>query len=241
MSDNDTYQYQEDDAVKSKNYEEYIDDSDSTGQSIINNPKFIGFASLILGVYILGYIISMFTSGSNTSTNTKQNNPPVQAQAVDTHNQKFSTMDANFNKQQALIQQLTNSNQQLNIAVNDLRKSLASLKSKQQMMSSNQSTVVESDIDTLHNELADMRDRISNNENKLKAMEPTKPKKPLAHFYLRGIIDGRAWISNEKGDNKTIRVGDSLPDYGRISGIFPDSGFVMTTSKRMISFSQGDS
>ena len=72
-------------------------------------------------------------------------------------------------------------------------------------------------------------------------MQPKPADKPLAQFYLRGIIEGRAWISDPNGANKTIRIGDSLPDYGKITGIFPDAGFVMTESKRKITFSKGDS
>ena len=236
MSDKETYQYQDDDAVKSTSYEDYIDENQEASgpQSLINNPKFIGFASLVVGIYLVGYVISMFTES------TPQSKPVVQQAAPAPKNDQLDQLAAALNKQQVMMQQISSSNQQLNVAVNDLKKEVTTLKSSEQLPSNNNS-VGKSDIDRISNQLADLRDRVILTEQTLKSMQPKPAKKPLLDLYLRGIIEGRAWITNDKGRNVTIRVGDSLPDYGRVTGIFPEAGYVTTESKRKITFSKGDS
>ena len=234
MTDKDTYQYQEDDANKSPSYEDYIEDSASTGpQSILNNPKFIGLASLVVGVYLIGYIVSMFYDTQPTQSTTQQ-------AIVEPKNEQVDQISATLEKQQVTIQQLTSANQQLNIAVNDLKKQVSTFKNAQKT-TANPNSVEKSDLNRLSNQLADLRDRVIMTEKVIKSMQPKPAKKPLAIFYLRGIIEGRAWVVDSKGKNVTVRIGDSLPDYGKIVGIFPDAGFIATDSKRKITFSKGDS
>ncbi|MEE2769815.1 MAG: hypothetical protein VX835_01885 [Pseudomonadota bacterium] len=238
MADNDTYQYQEDDAVKSsRSYEDYVEDTPNSGaQTLLNNPKFIGLASLVIGVYLVGYIVSMFYETTST-----QQKPVVTQTMPEPKNDQMDQLSETVLKQQKLIQQLSTSNQQLNIAVSDLKKDISALKNSQGSQSYVKAEVEKSDLNKLSNQLADLRDRVISTEKALKAMEPKPAKKPLAQYYLRGIIDGRAWVTGPKGNNQTVRIGDSLPDYGKITGVFPDAGFIMTESKRKITFSKGDS
>ena len=239
MTDKDTYQYQDDDAVKSSSYEDYIDDSASQGgpQGLMNNPKLIGFASVVVGIYLVGYLVSVFYEAPASKPQQTVATQPVSAPKDDQMIQLNSTVS----KQQTLIQQLSSNNQRLNIAINDLKKEVITLRNNQNKVADSQSAVEKNDLDRLSNQLADLRDRVIVTEKTIKAMQPKPADKPLAQFYLRGIIEGRAWISDPNGANKTIRLGDSLPDYGKITGIFPDAGFVMTESKRKITFSKGDS
>lgn len=234
MIDKDTYQYQDDDAVKGSGIEDYIEDSATGGsQSILNNPKFIGLASLVIGVYLVGYIISVFYESKPVT-------PAVQQSVVQPKNEQVDQISATLAKQQTTIQQLSTSNQQLNISINNLNKELTTLRNNQKS-NIKTSSVEKSDLDKLYNQLADLRDRVILTEKVLKAMQPKPAKKPLAVYSLRAIIEGRAWVSDARGKNITVRVGDSLPDYGKITGIFPDSGFIMTESKRKITFLKGDS
>ena len=234
MTDKDTYQYQDDDAVKSSSYEDYIEDSANSGpQSILNNPKFIGLASIVIGVYLLGYIVSMFYE-------TQPSKPAVQQAVVQPKNEQLDQISGTLARQQTTIQQLSTANQQLNLALNDLKKQVSILKSSS-VSTNNPNAVEKNDLDKLSNQLADLRDRVILTEKTIKSMQPKPPKKPLAVYHLRGIIEGRAWIVDAKGRNVTVRIGDSLPDYGKITGIFPDSGFIATESKRRITFSKGDS
>ena len=234
MTDKDTYQYQDDDAVKSSSYEDYIEDSASSGpKSILNNPKFIGLASVVIGVYLLGYLVSMFYE-------TKPSKPMVQQALVQPKNEQLDQISNTLAKQQSTIQQLSSANQQLNVAINDLRKQVTTIRNSQNS-NSNTSGVEKDDLDRLSNQLADLRDRVILTENKLKSMQPKPAKKPLATYFLRGVIEGRAWVEDLRGRNTSVRVGDSLPDYGKITGIFPESGYLTTESKRRITFTKGDS
>ncbi len=82
-----------------------------------------------------------------------------------------------------------------------------------------------------------------------KDIEELKPKKKpakiavehkkvvLKTYYIRAIIDGRAWIRSGLSDNMTIKLGDEVPTYGKVKGIYPNEGVITTTSDRTIVFS----
>ena len=60
--------------------------------------------------------------------------------------------------------------------------------------------------------------------------------KPLYQLYIRAIVDGRAWLVDTKGKALTVSVGEKLTDYGSIDKIFPQQGFITTSSGRVIEF-----
>jgi len=62
-------------------------------------------------------------------------------------------------------------------------------------------------------------------------------------YNITAMVPGRAWLK-AKGDNSqgiSVRVGDELPTYGKVSSIDSDNGIVTTTSGRIIKFGQNDS
>ncbi len=59
-------------------------------------------------------------------------------------------------------------------------------------------------------------------------------------YYVRAMIQGRAWLVNSSGATLTISTGDQLPGYGEIREIDPDKGIVMTSSGRVIGHMAGD-
>ena len=62
--------------------------------------------------------------------------------------------------------------------------------------------------------------------------------KVRSNFSIRALQEGRAWIHNDRtGATMTVKVGDALPDYGKVISIIPKLGVVQTNSGRIIQFS----
>lgn len=68
-----------------------------------------------------------------------------------------------------------------------------------------------------------------------------RPSTPLPEFYLQAVIPGRAWLIAKNGATITIREGTRVKGYGFIKLIDPVQGRVLTSSGRVIRFSQQDS
>jgi intracellular multiplication protein IcmG len=59
-------------------------------------------------------------------------------------------------------------------------------------------------------------------------------------YYVRAMIQGRAWMVDPNGTVLTISTGDQLPGYGQIQEINADKGMIMTSSGRMINYMPQD-
>ncbi len=68
-----------------------------------------------------------------------------------------------------------------------------------------------------------------------------KPSAPSLNYYLQAVIPGRAWIIATNGSTLTIRKGTKIAGYGTVRLIDPLNGRVLTSSGRVIKFSQEDS
>lgn len=60
-------------------------------------------------------------------------------------------------------------------------------------------------------------------------------------YYIQAVIPGRAWLIATNGNTLTVREGSTVPGYGVIKLIDPNQGCILTSSGRMIKFSQQDS
>ena len=63
-----------------------------------------------------------------------------------------------------------------------------------------------------------------------------KKVKPIV-FDLRAIVPGRAWVEDDLGRSRTVKIGDKLPQYGFVKAIDSERGVVLTTSGKVITFS----
>ena len=77
-------------------------------------------------------------------------------------------------------------------------------------------------------------------EAAIKKAEAKKVTKPLQTYFIRAVVEGRAWLVDKSGKSITVSVGDSLKDYGRINKIYSAQGFVVTSSGRVIEFPHDD-
>ena len=60
------------------------------------------------------------------------------------------------------------------------------------------------------------------------------------HYYIQAVIPGRAWLVSTNGATITVREGTSVPGYGVVKLIDAAQGRVLTSSGRIIAFSQQD-
>lgn len=74
-------------------------------------------------------------------------------------------------------------------------------------------------------------------------VRPRVPYTPVivSKYYIQAVIPGRAWLVSTQGNTITVREGSIVPGYGRVTLIDPNQGRVLTTSGKIIKFSQQDS
>ena len=89
------------------------------------------------------------------------------------------------------------------------------------------------DLSILVNRTATQLSRVIDEEQK---KLDVKKEVVLEEYRIRAVISGRAWLMDRNGNNITVKVGDKVPTYGRITEIKPIEGLVVTSSGRVISF-----
>ena len=142
---------------------------------------------------------------------------------------------------------------------------LSALEMSQQNMRSEVNTVntqlsgINTNVNELTEKIANLNQIISSLASKLEQQseriavltERTKPKlrprriiargpsAPL--YYIQAVIPGRAWLIAANGSTLTVREGTHLAGYGVVRLIDPNQGRVVTSSGKVIRFSQQDS
>ena len=254
MTDKPEYQFE---GEEKETVFENIEDSPTTPAKKMPmfNSKLILAVGVVVLLYGIGYIASTYdTSVPKESVEEvpspivkkvkveKETPPPPPPQPVV---QKFVlNQDPQFIMYQKQVQDEINQLKGANNSMVDRLKSiLTELEKIQSSIKNAQATqqeMIDASLSNLKNEVYDLRARLTVVEDRTKPVK-VAVNPDLKTFYLRGIIEGRAWITDRKGHSLSVKIGDELPDYGKVTGIFPNQGFVMTSSKRMIVFSKNDS
>lgn len=74
----------------------------------------------------------------------------------------------------------------------------------------------------------------------VKHVVKTAPAPASIYYYIQAVIPGRAWLVSANGSTITVREGSNVPGYGVIKLIDPAQGRIVTSSGRIIAFSQQD-
>lgn len=84
---------------------------------------------------------------------------------------------------------------------------------------------------------------LSNQVQKLTAEQAAAKAQPIPAqtYHLKSLITGRAWIEDTEGELLTVKVGDIVPGYGKVTGIDPEGGLVTTASGTNITYGPNDS
>ncbi|MDP3559241.1 MAG: type IVB secretion system protein IcmG/DotF [Legionellaceae bacterium] len=110
-------------------------------------------------------------------------------------------------------------------------------------------------ISTLNQQLAQLTTQLQQQASELQRMTMLNRPKPMPKkrtmlqykprpsvtYSVQAVIPGRAWLIANNGRTVTVREGITLPGYGVIKLIDPNQGRIITSSGRVITFSQADS
>ncbi len=105
----------------------------------------------------------------------------------------------------------------------------------------------------IHNSLSTLSDQVTEltkpkpvpveikKPEKKKALK-NKTKKPevKASYYVKAMIQGRAWLMMPDGATLTVSEQDELPGYGQITSIDPEKGEIKTASGDVITYRSDD-
>lgn len=110
-----------------------------------------------------------------------------------------------------------------------------------------------SQVNRLSQTITDLTNQLSRQSEEINIlMQRTKPK-PIRrvlrpqHFgqaniyYINAVIPGRAWLIGTNGSTLTVREGTKIAGYGVVKLIDSMEGRILTSSGRVIRFSQDDS
>lgn len=157
-----------------------------------------------------------------------------QPKITNSDDKQFSSLER---QQQTMGIQVTEMNTQLGSLSSTMSEMTAKIAALNQMI-----VALNEKIDTQSAELISMQK---------KKIEPVRsrdfkqhvkvPSIPVVRYYLQAVIPGRAWLVAENGTTLTVREGSSLAGYGFIRSIDPKQGHVLTSSGKVIKFSQADS
>lgn len=114
----------------------------------------------------------------------------------------------------------------------------------------NQIAGLSSAVSEIQNNLALMSQKITDLSQKKPAEKAKKtiehkpvkkvvkkmPVSPASTYYVKALIQGRAWLQSNNGATFTVGVGDSLAGYGIVQNIDANSGTVTTSSGKIIGF-----
>lgn len=167
------------------------------------------------------------TTSTTTSTTTPATTPD-QSRVE----QQFSALELG---QQNLRSEISSQNDQLsaiNASVNELSNKIAT---QNQIISS-----LSAKIDEQAQQLSMLEKRATTVRS---VHAPIIRHKVIAvtTYYIQAVIPGRAWLISSKGSTLTVREGSIIPGYGVVKLIDPNQGRVITSSGRIIRFSQQDS
>ncbi|MGC1182507.1 type IVB secretion system protein IcmG/DotF [Legionella sp.] len=108
-------------------------------------------------------------------------------------------------------------------------------------------------INKLNQTITDLTTQLNRQSEEISVlMDRTKPK-PIRRmtrsyhqnqasiYYINAVIPGRAWLINTNGSTLTVREGTKIAGYGVVKLIDSIEGRILTSSGRIIRFSQEDS
>lgn len=148
--------------------------------------------------------------------------------------EKISTLESS---QQQMQNEIAASNNQLSGMNNNINEVMSKLTEL-----NNTIAQYASKVDEQSREIAKLT---AEAEAMKKAKAPPKVKHTTTQapitYYLQAVIPGRAWLSKSNGSTLTVREGSTIAGLGMVKLIDAKQGRVITSSGRVIRFSQDDS
>lgn len=268
---NDEYKFAELDSLENEPLETSEFDSKSSpsiGAEGREPPKNIKRNALIVvGIIIFAMLMYQFIGGMFKSTPTpKESEAPAPIAEITPQPTEVQTIiPPEPIQQQPVVQQPPPQVVQESSA---LQQKVASIESSQQTVQSEVSSMnqqvsnINNNVNSLNEQITKLNQVISDLNNQVEKqsevinvlIERTKPKpkpvkrvihikpvSPQINYYINAVIPGRAWLIGTNGSTLTVREGSKIAGYGTVKLIDSIQGRVLTSSGRVIRFSQEDS
>ncbi|MBU0456260.1 MAG: hypothetical protein ABIH77_01210 [Pseudomonadota bacterium] len=162
--------------------------------------------------------------------------PPMQLDQSNSQNKEVFGVSAD---QQQQLMQGQKMNEQL---LTELKKQLQA--SQKQLAGLNQQVNqqvngLSDNINHLHEAIANLADQVKAEKARNRAIaryratqaaRRAKAVRASKRYFVKAVIPGRAWVQAADGSSMSVTVGDSVPGYGRVTGIDAFSGKLSTSS-----------
>ncbi|WP_133134861.1 type IVB secretion system protein IcmG/DotF [Legionella nautarum] len=187
-----------------------------------------------------------------TITTTTQSTPPVETPPVQAVQPAAAPVETPPPQPKVDNSQVTQKLSDLEISQQNVRSEVNSVNSQLGGINSNVNDLSEK-IASLNREISVLANKVDQQSNQIAILtERTKPKPPpvrtvvtkpitIPIYYIQAVIPGRAWLIAPNGSTLTVREGTQITGYGVIKLIDPNQGRILTSSGRVIRFSQQDS
>ena len=173
--------------------------------------------------------------------------PVPQQEPIVTATQQVQETSNESNQQQAPIvsSDVSSQLQQQEAAIKEIADDTTYLENGQKDLSAKfdkLSTKLDALLDQVETMIEEQKER------ELKAKRLAEQKREMAErklappmkYYIRALVEGRAWLQTDDGKEATVSVGQPLKDYGTIMAIYVNQGLVTTSSGRVISFKDNE-
>ena len=205
--------------------------------SIMQNKRLLTIVGGIVGVYIL---ISLFTGDDEEDLQTSMDEPTVSEPVATVEDSPVVMEQAAPISIFAEAEAPARDTDRTADDIDSLKRQVASI--------NRQSADFRSQIKELNGKMDILTKALERNTQQLSTVVKTQQLKDTdkkaveqkQEYKIRAVISGRAWVEDKAGNNMTVKVGDNIPTYGRVTKIRPIEGLVETSSGRMISFSHDD-
>ena len=208
--------------------------------SLLKNKQVLYAVGGIVGLYVL---LNVFSSDEEEVVDEVE---PAQVSMEDSFDSIDSdvTDDISADTTSTLsifdsIDDEANDQDQTNEEIDGLKRQIASL-NRQNVDFRSQVKQLEIKLDTLQKTVERAARQISEFADLQDKKESEEKVEVLQDYKIRAVISGRAWIEDKSGNNVTVKVGDNIPTYGRVTKIKPVEGMIETSSGRTISFSHDE-
>ena len=205
--------------------------------SLVRNPRVLTVVGGIFAIYIL---LHLFSSGDEEPIDQQVDDVATTALAdfempVESPEVSFIEPTVSMTSIDQMLSESTETQQRRD----DMEEEIASL-NRQSKDFRSKIKMIDDKLDRLSNLMEKSNKQISALIEKDVEREDKKPEIVLEDYQVRAVIEGRAWLQDQTGNNITVKVGDKIPTYGRVTEIRPIEGVVLTTSGRVISFGSDD-
>lgn len=195
-------------------------------QLIKNIPAIQNKRVLIVIIAVIAFIIMVSILNTSKKTVSHIAKPVVEQSSILSESDTGDT---------ASLESLRTHNSRVDSKVRDLQAQLANLQTTVDQTKAENQQLTQS-VTELSGQVRDLMTQLG---EALARMGHTA-RRPGLVYHLRAILPDRAWISSSTGETRSVTIGDQINHYGVVRSIDPNSGTIITSSGRKITYGPND-